>query len=370
MWISKHHYAVELARGGNKVFFLNPPSQGGIGKSQISILPHSEVPNLWIIEHSIWFPFFLKFHFIWLFHWLMRFQIKRVLAQMGVSPEIVWSFDLGDIYPFKLFPRHSLKVFHPVDEPLNETALNAGIGADVIFSVTPEILEKYANLNVPAFWINHGVSEVFFSRTFPVPREDAKVRVGYSGNLMRPDIDRETLLTIIRENKGLEFHFFGTFKPGNANLGGTSDLPFEQFMNALQGLPNVKLHGVLDAETLSVQYQRMDIFLICYDVNKDQSKGTNYHKVLEYLATGSVVVSNNISNYSNRSDLIQMVRERNHNANLPRLFQDVVEHLEQHNSREMRLNRSNYARENTYGRQISRIASYLDAIQKQNKLVR
>ena len=29
---------------------------------------------------------------------------------------------------------------------------------------------------------------------------------------------------------------------------------------------------------------RRDAFLICYDVDKDQSKGTNYHKTLEFIS--------------------------------------------------------------------------------------
>ena len=38
-------------------------------------------------------------------------------------------------------------------------------------------------------------------------------------------------------------------------------------------------------------------FLICYDVKKDQSKGTNYHKVSEYLVYGRPIVSNYVSAY-------------------------------------------------------------------------
>ena len=46
----------------------------------------------------------------------------------------------------------------------------------------------------------------------------------------------------------------------------------------------------------------MDAFLICYDVEKDQSKGTNYHKVMEYLAYGRPIVSNYVSRYASDID--------------------------------------------------------------------
>jgi hypothetical protein len=61
--------------------------------------------------------------------------------------------------------------------------------------------------------------------------------------------------------------------------------------------PNVILHGMVSPELLSKELRRMDAFLICYDVTKDQSKGTNYHKVMEYLAYGRPIVSNYISRY-------------------------------------------------------------------------
>ena len=64
----------------------------------------------------------------------------------------------------------------------------------------------------------------------------------------------------------------------------------------------------------------MDAFLICYDVLKDQSKGTNYHKVLEYVSTGKIIVANNISTYENEPALVQMVKERDSNDKLPVLL--------------------------------------------------
>ena len=91
MLLSKHHYAITLARLGNKVFFLNPPSNK-IKKGEIRITP-SEQDNLFIIEHAIMFPFILKFHAISVFHWLMKFQVKKLLKSVGRPIDIVWSFD-------------------------------------------------------------------------------------------------------------------------------------------------------------------------------------------------------------------------------------------------------------------------------------
>jgi hypothetical protein len=68
----------------------------------------------------------------------------------------------------------------------------------------------------------------------------------------------------------------------------------------------------------------MDAFLICYDIEKDQSGGTNYHKIMEYMCTGKVIIGNNITTYKNKPELVQMVNERDNNRELPALFDHVI----------------------------------------------
>ena len=142
MFVSKHHYAIELAKKGNTVYFLNPP-EPSTRKEKITIEASDVQPGLFIIHHKLSFPYNIKFHFITLFHALMKGHIKRILKKIGTPIDIVWSFDLGNLYPFQFFPASAFKIFHPVDEPLNETAMQSGKGAQIIFSVTREILEKY-----------------------------------------------------------------------------------------------------------------------------------------------------------------------------------------------------------------------------------
>jgi hypothetical protein len=106
---------------------------------------------------------------------------------------------------------------------------------------------------------------------------------------------------------------------------------------------------------LAKRLNRMDAFLICYDVEKDQSKGTNYHKVMEYLSTGKVIISNNITTYQEMPGLISMVSERQHNNNLPILFREVISNLDKYNSPVAMKQRKEFAAENTYEKQLSYI---------------
>ncbi|HVS95277.1 MAG TPA: hypothetical protein VHE54_02295 [Puia sp.] len=401
MFISKHHYAVELARRGNRVYFLNPPGEGGPAARpqtnfaararNVEVIRSETVPDLWFIRHNLRFPYKLKFHALPLFHSLMRFQARRILRAIGRPIDIVWSFDLGYLYPFHFFGQ-SLKIFHPVDEPLTAAAIRAATGADVLFAVTREIVGKYHRFDIPRHFINHGVSNEFLAMAqagdagneadatsdTPLPQTAGggarsadvpggvgashAVRIGFSGNLLRPDIDRETFLKIIRDNPGVVFECWGSYKQGQSNIGGAADDATAAFAAALLEQPNIILHGPVPSDRLAKEIHRMDGFLICYDIHKDQSGGTNYHKIMEYLSTGKVIVSNNVTTYQDRPDLLRMVAERDNNRHLPSLFKEVITRLAEHNSPEARNRRIAFARENTYPKQLDRIAAILEAM--------
>lgn len=355
MFLSKHHYAVELARAGNRVFFLNPPVDSL--SDQVVITPSKEYEGLFIIQHKLFFPYNLKFHAIPVFHFLMRWQIRKILNAISVPLDIVWSFDIGNLYPLNFFPTKALKIFHPVDEPLNKVAFDSGRGAQVIFSVTKEILQKYHDVPASKVFINHGVNELFLDpQSFQRQSEGQKIKVGLSGNLLRIDIDRPVLLKIIHDNPLVDFHCWGSYRKAEANIaGGTEDPDTFSFIEELKKLDNVILHGAVNYTLLASSFPEMDAFLICYDVQKDQSKGTNYHKIMEYLASGKVIISNNVTTYQGKPELIQMVEERDHNQSLPGLFQIIIRDLNVFNSMELRKIRIEYAANNTYSMQIRQI---------------
>ncbi len=360
MLLSKHHYAIELAERGNVVYFLNPPSNTKIdSKDGVEILPSKIADSLFFINHKPWFAQRLKFHALPLFHALMRAHVKKILKKIPHPLEIVWSFDLGNYYPFSLFGKAPLKIFHPVDEPQNTTAIRSAAGCDIIFSVTREIVEKYHDFSVPRFVINHGVSAKFLDVPSIGHDVHAMKRVGFSGNLLRNDIDRETVKTIVEQNPQLYFEFFGSYTDAQSNIGGAQHAESDAFIAFLQEKDNVRLHGVVGESQLAENLHQMDIFLICYDIEKDQSKGTNYHKIIEYLSTGKVIVSNNVTAYKDHPQLVTMTRERNNNMELPELFKRVVAGLEEYNNPEMQALRKSFARDNTYQKQIDRIEARL-----------
>jgi glycosyltransferase involved in cell wall biosynthesis len=361
MFLSKHHYAYELSKRGNQVFFLNGPEQRNrLRPGEIKITA-SGTPGISLVEHRFFYPYLIKFHAKWLHEILVRWHIHRILKSIGTRVDIVWSFDISDTMPLRQFPAGIPRIFMPVDEPLNEAAITSARGADYIFSVTTEILDKYRSFNIPGRCLNHGVADVFLSAEPKQKSKDSDVHVGMSGNMLRQDIDHDTVLKIMQLHPEVTFHIWGTISAENSNLIASHmvETASAAFIRQLHSMSNVRLHGPLHFTQLAREIKSMDAFLICYDPLKDQSKGTNYHKILEYLATGKVVVANNVTAYKDQPGLVQMSKSRKNNLDLPELFHQVITNLHQFNSAELQDSRRSFAAAHTYSQQVTNIESFL-----------
>lgn len=354
MFVSKHHYALELSRMGNTVYYINGPDQENVLKpGEIKISP-TGYDNLFSITHRLYYPYFIKFRAKWLHDFLIRFHHDRIVKKIGGKVDIVWSFDLSDTMPLKAFRNVGLKIYMIADMPTALTVTGAET-ADVILSTNFSdkfMNEQFAMWQVPKKFTNHGVAEKFIAKDINVAL-NTPLQVGMSGNFLRSDIDWDTLIIIIQQHPEVRFNFWGSYDVSDANLTASTEANVKA-IDLLKGKNNVMFHGPVEHEKLSEELNKMDAFLICYDIDKDYSRGTNYHKVLEYLATGKVVIANNISAYDGRHDLIQMPMERN-NSNLAKLFSEVIGNIHLHNGYERQKARIEYAKDHTYRKNIEKI---------------
>lgn len=359
MMLSKHHYAVELVRGGNTVYFLNPPTDAKGFKSTFSYTSDETTKGVIVVDHSLYFPYKLKFHFKSLYLGLMKRHTALLLKSIPLPIDIVWSFDLQGFYSLRHFPKRVFKIFFPADEPIIPHTINASRGADVLISITKEIIRKFDKFKDSGFLVNHGLAKEFITVQTKEYQMGVPLRVGISGNFLRHDLDRETLLKIVRENPEIIFECWGSYSLAHSNIGGSSAKETEHFVDDLRSIGNVVMHGIVDTQSLVKGFNRMDAFLICYDIEKDHSKGTNYHKIMEYLSTGKVIVSNNVTAYKDRSGLLEMTEERDSNRMLPTLFKKVISSLDLYNSEAARTERMRFAADNSYHSQIKKIESFL-----------
>lgn len=359
MFLAKHHYAIELAKHGNEVYFLNPAIDTK-SSSSIEIVNSKIIDNLFLINHQL--PRILlklKFKIKPLFHFYIKWHIKKIEQAISKKIEILISYDLGDYYPFKCFSNNPFKIYFPIDEPFTKDGIDSAKNCDVIFSITKEILEKYNRYNVPKHFVHHGLAEEF-EHSYQQIKTDNVIRFGLSGNWLRKDLDRDCLLQIIKQNDDVIFEFWGSYKAKQSNIGGADDSEIKRFIAELMVSKNVVIHGPIHPSKLAEEYRRMDGFIICYDILKDQSRGTNYHKVMEYLSTGKVVVSNNITAYANMPNMIAMSNSRTNNSELPALFKQVVNNLEYYNLQQFRDMRIQFAHSNFYSKKIEEIEQIID----------
>lgn len=303
MRVTKHHYAIELAKLGHEVFFLEPTEASWKWNQTAFNITPSDTEGIKLVKQQINVPYNLKFHSKVFFNWFIKRHIKKLEKQLGPF-DLVWSFDLTNAMPLSYFSNMSKKIFFAADWPLTSDAVKSAEGANLLVSVAQEILDQYPpKVNTKKLLIDHGVAECFIEEgKKPFVKTDDVIRIGMSGNFLRPDIDRPALLEIIKTHTNLLFECFGAYELKNSNLGGSTDQETVDFIEALKQAPNVILHGMVSPEILAKELSRMDAFLICYDVEKDQSKGTNYHKVMEYLAYGRPIVSNYVSRYATDTD--------------------------------------------------------------------
>jgi glycosyltransferase involved in cell wall biosynthesis len=331
--VSKHHYSHALAKAGNNVFFLNPPS------TQEKVSTHA-IPGLHIVDYKTVrglnrMPSFLRDYF--------NVQLIRKIERLcNVQFDIIWTFDPFRFQNLDLFKSAKIRLYHAVDihqAPLEKKLVET---SDVILAVSDRILRLYENSGKVTAKISHGLADHFLEKT-PQPLNTGSIRVGYIGNLDNWCIDKETLLKIVSENPAVEFYFIGPYAK-DSQLG--NQLASKSNCILVGKVPTIKLPDLL------FQY---NLFLMCYD-GDNVAVNSNHHKILEYLATGKPSVINYTDDYRNRDDLVVMSDK---NSELPGLFRKVVSNLSAYDNPALAEKRIAFAKENSYTNHLRRIDKIL-----------
>lgn len=354
IFISKHHYAATLANLGNTVYFLNPIDYT-LRVGEIKIESSSTNKDLFIIRYRPFFPWIFKFHAKWLFEILISIQVKKILRKLPTKIDIVWDFNCSYLYNDLSVFNAGTNIFHPVDK------LSADAGnkkADIVFSVSPLILEEYKFPDVPRYLINHGLSEKFeplaSEEPLPVARYNEKIKACYIGNLLSPSLNRDIIKQIVSNNPGVDFHFIGPFTHKGNNIYPIFNAADKSFIDFLTGHSNVILTGILSSEEIAKEITKFDLFFMCYQ-NSPSYRCDNSHKIVEYLSTGKVIISTPVLFYQNTGLLLMSNTEADYN----KLFSEVISNLPFYNSIELMRKRKAFAKDNTYQKQILRIADHI-----------
>jgi glycosyltransferase involved in cell wall biosynthesis len=332
--VSKHHYALELSKE-NQVFFLNPPS------NEKSVIQHKK--NIWILNYRQItrginrLPSFLRDKF-------NRFIINKIMLIGNIKKlDIVWSFDPYRFQNLNLF-NSQLRIYHPVDVHKTSLEKETCQTASIVLTTCELIKRSLKAYNSNIFNIGHGLSEKFVTESIIEKREEGFFKVCMMGNLQRR-IDYPLLFQLIENNSTIEFHFIGPYKASNIS----QEQLFRVEINRLESYPNTYLHGQVDHEKLPKLLNDMDVFLILYRDDENPATLANPHKVLEYLSTGKIILSNFMEEYKDHKDLLAMTEYR---KTIPQLFSEIINNIEFFNSVDKKIKRRDFALRNQYQKKI------------------
>ncbi len=363
--ISKHHYAIELARRGNTVFFLEPPrTTGSFG---VRMIPIRDYPGIQRVEYRAHFPYKLRFHFRKLFDHLVLAQISKIVRKIAEPLDIVWCFEPNLYSDLRAFSA-PFTIYHPVDVVLYSYQINVARSANIVFSVSETILRHFVSINVPSYLINHGLATPFANAANRYEPQEAfnkpgdgtarRTRVGYAGNLAHPAVNRPMLQRVITDHPEVDFHIWG---PADAPLDATRDYSVTGFFRFLTLQSNVILHGEVRPDVLAEALTSVDCLVLCYVCNTPTFDCSNSHKVLEYLSTGRVIVSTPISYYQGRRDLLR-ITEAADGSDFADLLADTLCRLETFNTIEAQQHRRRFALLGTYEQRVNTISQRIGSM--------
>lgn len=347
MFVSKHHYALELAKKGNKVFFINPPDL-----TSTFFKTNKIKDNLIVVNY---YPIFRGKSFLpkALFNLLVKLQVRYLKRKIGFEPDVLWSFTTTIYYRPDWF-KAALTIFHPMDQVYYEDSIAIGKYSDVIFTCSDFILKEFSKLEKPKKLIPHGLSPSFVDFEFKYWESNSQVNVCYVGNLFIENLDRITLKEIIEKNPTHQFHFIGALNPGDSNVSAWVTEESLSFTEFLKKSKNVICYGVMPTAKIPAILSKMDVFLVCYKPS-EFNVISNSHKILEYLSTGRAIITSMVEYYKD-SDLLEMVEI---NENYLCKYNEVTSRLSFYNRLEIQNQRRFFAQNNSYAANVERIEKFL-----------
>jgi len=345
-YVSKHHYAIELVKRGNRVFFLDPPNNDlndiKIEKTQFENLYNIQAP---VVKKGIrFYPKFLRVLFYK--NWL-----KKLETRINKRIDIIWLFENSRFYDLK-FAESRLKIYHQVDLNQDFHIKEAASSADICFCTTDFIREKIKKHNEKVFKIHHGYSpkkvDNNLDKTFLENIDNYfknKINAVYIGNMEIKYLDKYLLMSIVDKFPNIMFHFVGNFSDEN-----------ELYLHT-KNRDNVKWWGMVKNKYIDYFLSKADVCLLTYKSEEFKEQLASPHKVMEYLASGKVIVATYTDEYKDKPELLEMVE---HPREYVKKFDEVINNLDIYNSEEKKRARIKFATEHTYEKQVEKIIKKLE----------
>lgn len=337
LFVSKHHYAIELSQK-NKVFFVNPPGNA------YTIKP-TRYDNLWEISYPGFLPG-LRFFPDFVQKYLIRRKYEAIQRTAKVRFDCVWSFDNSVFFDFSALPSDIITISHIVDYSQNFQLSKAASTAKLCLAVTQNIVHLLRKFNPNTFLIPHGIAIHRHSEMEVTLPGKKSIKAIFAGNLDRKHFDKEVLWNLAGKFTQVDFVFFGS--------GGT-DWPRQE---------NMHYPGIVPSELLHNYLKKADVLLLPYKVDDYPLELTNSHKILEYLSSGKTILSSFLQDYADKQYLMKMVET---NKDFPIMFEEIINNLPDFNNDEKQAQRKKYAEDNSYTKRLGEIENFVRRVADSSK---
>jgi len=122
---------------------------------------------------------------------------------IDVDLDIAWCFNTLHFEDLRVF-KANLNILHVVDQ-ITDNISDQTRKADIVFSVSEEILDNFSSVNIPAYLIGHGLSDTFLRESIARENQGYEpgtiLKFGYVGNMLIKGLDRKAFKEIISENE-------------------------------------------------------------------------------------------------------------------------------------------------------------------------
>jgi hypothetical protein len=333
-YLSKHHYALELAKH-NKVWFLNPP-HSPVHKNEFADLPKSiQLLNDKQLPGMRHLPQRLQ-------RLLISRQFEKLENTAGVKFQVVWNFDNSRYFHHDCF-FDAYTIHHVVDTHMNYNFGIASKSAELCLGVTRSIVNQLQKHNPRSHFIDHALSPFTYDLVSPY-KKPSRHSIAYAGNLLLEALDLQLLHDIATEHKNTDLILIGSFEKNHLNVGKKA-IP-SIHLEKLKQLSNVFFTGEMNFKEAFGLLAQADIQIVPYFNTKEEM--TNSSKLPFYLFNSNVTVANYFTEHSHH-ELFRMAKNRDE---FKAILSDTLINLEYWNSVEMRKKRRANALENTYAQRI------------------
>lgn len=341
--VSKHHYGIQLAKLGHRVFFLNPPDSSLV---DFSLSPVEDIPNLTIVRGPLVAPG-LRFCPPLLRRRLEARWLTRFEHRIGLQVDTIWLFENSRFFDMR-FAGRRLKIYHQVDLNQNFHTTTAAATADISFCTTDFIRTRLAPHAKRLFKIHHGtavpqqplaLSDEQAARFLP-----GRIHAVYIGNLEIAYLDADLLCHTARSFPDVCFHFVGSYSKTG------------QLYQKMSSQKNVSWWGKVPSGLIPSILARIDVMMVAYLATSNREQLASPHKFMEYFASGKTIVSTYTDEYKDKRHLLEMVDNQ---SDYLAAFERVVHNLAEYNSSHRQKARIEFAMEHTYPKQLDKIFSHL-----------